>query len=122
MSMQIAIAGSNPSWTQGSENAQHIRIRTAEQKFTTQKNWTSPLSGAKDNKMNIDAIAEELDRIGFTQNKKLRFSIDRESHEILIKVIDPETNKVVKILPPEELRKLHYKIKEAIGIIFDKLI
>jgi flagellar protein FlaG len=120
--MQIVVAGSNPSWTQGSENAQHIRIKTAEQKFTTPKNWMSPLSGAKDSKMNIDAIAEELDRISFTLNKKLRFSVDRESQEILVKVIDPETDKVVKILPPEELRRLHYKIKEAIGIIYDELI
>ncbi|MDR0784528.1 MAG: flagellar protein FlaG [Treponema sp.] len=122
MSMQIAVTGSNPSWTQGSENAQHIRMKTAEQKLTAPKNWTSPLSGAKDSKINIDVVAEELDRISFTLNTKLKFSIDRESHEILVKVIDPETDKVIKILPPEELRRLHYKIKEAVGIIFDELI
>jgi flagellar protein FlaG len=120
--MQIAVAGSNPSWTQGSENAQHIRMKTAEQKLTTLKDWMSPLSGAKDSKVNIDAIVKERDRISFTLNKKLKFSIDHKSHEILVKVVDPETDKVIKILPPEELRRLHYKIKETLGVIFDELI
>jgi flagellar protein FlaG len=120
--MQIVVAGSNPSWTQGSENAQHIRMKTAEQKLVVQKDWISPLSGAKDSKMNIDVVAEDLDRISFALNKKLKFSIDYESHEILVKVVDPETDKVVKILPPEELRRLHSKIKEAVGVVFDELI
>jgi flagellar protein FlaG len=38
----------------------------------------------------------------------------------LVKVIDPETDKVIKTLPPKELQRLHHKIKEAMGILFDE--
>jgi flagellar protein FlaG len=120
--MQIVVTGSNSSWTQGSENAQHIRMKMAEQRPTTLKNGISPLSGVKDSKMNIDAVAEKLDKVSFALNKKLKFYIDRKSQEILVKVIDPKTDKVVKILPPEELRRIHDKIEEAVGIVFDELI
>jgi flagellar protein FlaG len=48
--------------------------------------------------------------------------VDHESHEILVKVIDRETGEVVKILPPEELRRVHSKIKETIGVLFNELI
>jgi flagellar protein FlaG len=37
-------------------------------------------------------------------------------------VIDPETDKVIKILPPEELQRLHSRIQETIGFFFDERV
>jgi flagellar protein FlaG len=97
-------------------------MKTAVQKFTASKSWTSPLSGVKDSKMNIDAVVEELDEISFILSKKLRFYMDHETREILVEVIDPKTDKVVRVLPPEELRRLHHKVEEAIGVIVNELV
>lgn len=68
----------------------------------------------------IDSTTADLERISLAFNRKLRFVVDSKSKEVIVKVIDPETDKVIKELPPEELRRLHLKIKEMIGLLFDE--
>ncbi|MDR1411073.1 MAG: flagellar protein FlaG [Spirochaetaceae bacterium] len=68
----------------------------------------------------VESSAADLERVSSALNRKLRFMVDYESHEITVKVIDPETDKVIKILPPEELQRLHSRIQETIGFLFDE--
>ncbi|MDR1107984.1 MAG: flagellar protein FlaG [Spirochaetaceae bacterium] len=83
--------------------------------------FESSLPGNRDIK-EIKATTADLERISLAFNKKLRFMVDHESHEIMVKVIDPETDKVIKVLPPEELQRLHEKIRETLGFLFDERI
>ena len=64
----------------------------------------------------------ELEQISLAFNRRLKFVIDQESREVIIKVIDNETDKVIKVLPPEELQRLHSRIKETIGFLFDRMV
>jgi len=64
----------------------------------------------------------DLERIGYAFNKKLQFVVDRSSNEIIVKVIDKDTDKVLKEIPPEELQRLHENLKEAIGLLFDEMV
>jgi uncharacterized FlaG/YvyC family protein len=70
----------------------------------------------------LKAEIANLEQISLAFNKKLQFVIDYGSKEITINVIDPDTDKVIKVLPPEELRRLHNKIEEAIGFLFDEKV
>jgi flagellar protein FlaG len=70
----------------------------------------------------LDAAVKDLERISLAFNKKLRFSIDHQTDEVIVKVIDPETDKVIKVLPPEELQRLHRQLKEMIGLLFDEIV
>ncbi|MDR2476882.1 MAG: flagellar protein FlaG [Treponema sp.] len=67
-------------------------------------------------------VASDLEQIGLTFDKKLQFIVDLQSNEVIVKVIDKETDKVIKVLPPEELQRLHRKLKETIGFLFDKRV
>ena len=64
----------------------------------------------------------DLERISLAFDRRLKFVVDQESREILVKVIDNETDKVIKVLPPEELQRLHSKIRETIGFLFDRMV
>ena len=55
-------------------------------------------------------------------NKRLRFSINEELDRVVVKVIDRETDKVIKEIPPEVLQRLHVRIREAIGLLIDESI
>ena len=66
--------------------------------------------------------ASDLEQISQAFNRRLKFEIDQESREIRIKVIDNETDKVIKVLPPEELQRLHGGIKESIGFLCDRMV
>ena len=46
--------------------------------------------------------------------------VDFQSKEVIVKVIDKTTDKVIKVLPPEELQRLHRKLKETIGFLFNE--
>ena len=55
-------------------------------------------------------------------NKRLSFSLNRELDQVVVKVIDRKTDKVIKELPPEELQRMHVRIREAIGLLIDEEI
>ena len=67
-------------------------------------------------------ILVDLEKITVAFNKKLKFEVNHQSNEVTVKVIDPETDKVIKVLPPKELQRLHSSIKETIGFLFDERI
>ncbi|MDR2516778.1 MAG: flagellar protein FlaG [Spirochaetaceae bacterium] len=76
----------------------------------------SPGSGA------IRSAVAEMEQVSLAFNHKLKFHVDHQSHDITVKVIDAETDKVIRILPPEELQRLHSRIRETIGFLFDERV
>ena len=76
----------------------------------------------KPQKPDLKQVTAELEKISLAFDRRLKFVIDNDSREIIIKVIDNETDKVIKELPPEELRRLHDRISETIGFLFDRMV
>jgi flagellar protein FlaG len=71
---------------------------------------------------NVDAAKYFKEILRFTEifNKKLKFNIDQNSEQVIVKVVDTETDKVIKEIPPEELQRLYSSMKEAIGLLIDE--
>lgn len=71
---------------------------------------------------NVDAprYFREILRFTETYNKKLKINIDRETNQVIVKVVDSTTDKVIKEIPPEELQMLYSSMKEAIGLLIDE--
>ena len=92
-----------------------------EQKAAMEKAVAS-LPGNRQSVPTLEKTAADIQHISLVFNSRLKFIIDHESNEILIKVIDNETDKVIKLLPPEELQRLHSRIKETIGFLFDRMV
>lgn len=63
----------------------------------------------------VFAVQEELEKL----NVRLVFSIDKDTNEVVVKVIDPETKEVIRQIPPEELLEIRKKLDEIVGILFD---
>jgi len=70
----------------------------------------------------LKQTTRELEQISMALNRRMKFEINQESREILIKVIDNETDKVIKVIPPEELQRLHSRIRETLGFLFDQRV
>ena len=71
---------------------------------------------------NVDAERYLKQILKFTKiyNKKLKYSIHEETQQVIVKVIDSETDKVIKEIPSEELQRLYSNMKEAIGLLVDE--
>ena len=70
----------------------------------------------------IKQTTSAMEKISLAFDRRLKFEINQESKEILIKVIDNETDKVIKVLPPEELQRLHSRLRETMGFLFDRMV
>jgi flagellar protein FlaG len=70
----------------------------------------------------IQHAVAQMNELAKAMNHRLSFSIDNETHDVIVKVVDAETDKVIRELPPAELQKLHRSIKEAVGLLINKLI
>ncbi len=70
----------------------------------------------------LDNSARQLEQVSLAFDKKLRFEVNHDLDRVIVKVIDPETDKVIKELPPEELQRLQARIQEMIGLLFDERI
>ena len=81
-----------------------------------------PGDAVKMDQQQLAQYIQEIEKYSGFLNRRLQFSINKDLGEIVVKVIDTETDKVIKVLPPEEIQRLHLRIREAIGLLFDEKI
>jgi flagellar protein FlaG len=112
------------SWDRGS--AQKAKIHAAELRGAAIERFEASLPGNRESAdsapRELNLAAADLERVSLAFNKKLQFVVDHKSNEVIVKVIDTQTDKVIKVLPPEELQRLHNKLKETIGFLFDERV
>jgi len=70
----------------------------------------------------LESVLKDLEEVSVAFNKRLKFTLNKELGQVIVKVIDGNTDKVVKELPPEALQRLYIRIREAIGLLIDEKI
>lgn len=50
----------------------------------------------------------------------LVFEVDRTSHEWIIKIVDRDTHKVIREIPPEEMQSLRTAMHSILGTLLDR--
>lgn len=68
----------------------------------------------------LRAAIRDLQRVSEAFNRRLSFSINEKLGQVIVKVIDNDTDKVVREIPPAELQRVYERIREVIGLLFDK--
>ena len=120
MSMQI---GPVPLGPVTQQELRHVALRQAEPRTADIASYLPWDQNPQDKRtIDIKSTAQELEHISNTLNRRLKFVVDHESNEVFVKVIDTETDKVIKVLPPEELQRLHRRIRETLGVLFDQMV
>jgi flagellar protein FlaG len=70
--------------------------------------------------ISMEAILGDLTSVSAAFSKRLSFSINEKLDQVVVKVIDTDTDKVIREIPPAELQHVHERIREVIGILFDE--
>lgn len=87
------------------------------------KEVTQPRNALEKKTQSAEEIRKDLDVIN-TQlkmmNRSIQFSIDDATHDIVVKVIDKESGKVIKELPPESSIRLREHMAEISGLIVEE--
>lgn len=67
----------------------------------------------------IEAI-EKANKVIFSSNRVLEFSIHEKTKEIMVKVVDSETKEIIREIPPEKILDMVAKLWEMAGILVDE--
>ncbi len=68
----------------------------------------------------MNEVIKELTQVSVALNRRLAFSVNEKLGEMVVKVIDTQTDKIIREIPPVELQNVHERIKEVLGILFDE--
>lgn len=72
------------------------------------------------NKESLEKAVEDTNRVLFDQNDRFEFKIHERTGRIMVKLIDNETDEIIKEIPPEKILDLVASIWDLVGILVDK--
>ena len=68
----------------------------------------------------VERQARALEETFQAFNHRIRLSVNEEINQIIIKVVDGKTDKVIKEIPAEEIQRMTAKIRQMIGFLVDE--
>ena len=76
----------------------------------------------KVSRQDIERQAKILEQTFLAFNRRVELSVNDTINQVIIKVVDADTDKVIKEIPAEEIQHLVARIKETIGLLVDEKI
>ena len=52
--------------------------------------------------------------------KELRYNMNEQLDQVVVTVVDPSTNKIIKEIPSAEVQEMKIRVKNAIGSFIDE--
>jgi len=98
-------------------NIKKVRTAVDAQPFETK--YQQPQDEAISEKVIRDAI-ERANRVLTGNNRKFEISTHEKTREIMIKVLDTETNETIREIPPKKIVDLVVRLCEMAGILYDE--
>ncbi|MBP0048545.1 flagellar protein FlaG [Marinobacterium sp. AK62] len=126
--------------TSGVSNPQTVAANTASSRqqsgpsstgmepVSTVNNSTSALqqtNTAEQTELSMDKLqdaVEKMNELMQSGRRSLNFSVDDSTEKVVIKVMDLETDEVVRQIPTEETLKFAEYLEGMVGIIFDETV
>jgi flagellar protein FlaG len=93
--------------------AQASRVTSGEQ---TQKILQKEKPSAEEIKQDLDAINTQLR----SMNSSIQFIIDGKSNDVVVKIVDENTGKVIRQIPSDEVISMREHLKEMSGLFVEE--
>ena len=70
----------------------------------------------------VDRLVELINEAMEILNYKLKFTVHKETNQVVVKVLDKETDEVIREIPPEQILNLVAKFRDAMGLFIDTIV
>jgi len=91
--------------------------KRAESQASEQKS-EDPGNQVKLSRKDVEDMVEAFEDFANTVQTRLNFTIDDGTEDVVVKIMDKETNEVIKQFPAEELLELREKMQDLSGLLF----
>ena len=80
------------------------------------QNITNNLAQVKEDAKQLQKLSDVV------MGRKVRFNVNQELNQVVVSIVDPSTDKVIKEIPSADLQKLKVRIRKTLGLLFDEMI
>ncbi len=70
----------------------------------------------------VQNMVDDVNKVIRYINERLQFSVHEETNRIMVKVLDRETEEVLREIPPEKMLDLISKLQDIAGLLVDKKV
>lgn len=78
------------------------------------------ISSDENNSQKVQEAVELVNRVFDRSPVDLNLSIDNDTDTVVIKLIDRESRKIIRQIPPDEILRLRQHLQELLGVVFDE--
>ena len=109
-------------------NSQNLEIKNQQQLKRPEVHESQNIDSKKKEKATqtspevIEKIIEDLKKKLSMLNTQLEIQIDKDTDIVVVKVIDRETNKVIRQIPPEYVLKIAKYLDEIAGLLYNEKV
>ena len=123
-SIHPAVAGQDASSFSQASVAQGVASQPMPPKLQTSSS-TGASSGRKPTKEEVNQVLEDLIKRQQGSPTSVQFSVDEKLDQVVIKVVDPTTQKVIKQIPSEAIMKMRedmlaFESKSSTGLLLSE--
>ena len=105
------------------QNNSSSKIQNNQNEILIARSGSEVVADIEQTKADIKADAKDLQKLSdLVMGPKLRFNVNDELGSVIVKIVDPNTDQVIKEIPSEDIQKLKIRIRKAIGVLFDEMI
>ena len=105
-----------------SQNSSQIPAKQVKQQVDINEGMEEAAKDIKKEMAEVQETVEKLENITNAMGRKISLNVNNELGEVIVKVIDPSTDKVIKEIPSAEIQQLQLRIKQTLGLLFDETI
>ena len=80
------------------------------------------ISSYENNAQKVQEAVELVNRVYDRSPVDLNLSIDDKTESLVIKLIERESRKVIRQIPPDEILRLRRHLQELLGVVFDRTV
>lgn len=108
------------------KRVEHIN-KELKQDLTNEKDnfkdsFNKSMENKNQNSPELDKAVELINEAVQMADKKLEFKVHEGTNRTMVKVIDRETDEIIREIPPEEILDLVDKMTELVGLMMDKRV
>lgn len=104
-----------------SQNSPQVReSMTQTERVQEEINQTSEEQKIQEQKQKLNELAQQLNKELNPLNTNVTFGFNEDIEGLFVTVSEKDTNRVIRKIPSDEAMQLMAKMKEVVGIIFNK--
>ena len=117
--LSLTRAAESARTLQGREVKEASRIE-ARQKLSPEEQSVPP---AKENtqvtSQKVEQVADKLNQHVQNLKRDLHFSVNEDTGEVVIKVVDSESQRMIRTIPSDEVLSMQEKLNQTVGVLLN---